>query len=223
MSQQQMQQKAGQAKEQSQAFSVTIYNTSLEIFDAATSVVYFLVGAIYGAGSGLISLAYNPKVQGEVKEAVNGAKQDITDGAYDIKARWVAGSLRLYRYVMSVSCNVVLWARRVADSTGPALNDAKAKASDASKQAQSTASDLSKQGQAKANHVTKQAQGTASDLSKQGQDKASDFTKQAQGTAADLSRQGQGKANDVKNQAASQGKQVQGQFKQTAQANGVKY
>ncbi|KAL3143246.1 hypothetical protein ABBQ38_002097 [Trebouxia sp. C0009 RCD-2024] len=175
MSQQQLQQKAGQAKEKSQAFSMTVYNSSVEVFDAATSVIYYLVGAAYGISSALISVIYDPKVQGEVKEAVNGVKADVTDGAYDIKAR-------------------------VADSTGPAMNDAKAKASDTSKQAQGTASDLSKQGQAKANYVTKQAQGTASDFSKQGQNKA----------------------NDVKNQAVSAGKQAQGQLKQTAQANGVK-
>jgi len=175
MSQQQMQHKAGQAKEKSQAFSVTIYNSSVEVFDAATSVVYYLVGAAYGISSALISIVYDPKVQKEVKESVNGVKADVTDGAYDIKAR-------------------------VANSTGPALNDAKAKATDASKQAQGTASDLSKQGQNKANHATKQAQGTASDLSKQGQ----------------------GKATDVKNQAVSQGKQAQGQLKQTAQTNGMR-
>lgn len=67
---------------------------------------------------------------------------------------------------------------RVANSTGPAINDAKSK--------------------------------------------ASDFSKQAQGTASDLSKQGQSKATDVKKQAVSQGKQAQGQFKQTAQANGFK-
>jgi hypothetical protein len=35
-----------------------------------------------------------------------------------------------------------------------------------------------------------------------------------------LSKQAQGKAADLKNQAVSQGKQAQGQAKQTAQANG---
>lgn len=87
MSQQQVQHKANQAKQQSQAFSLTIYRSSVEIFDAATSVVYYVVGALYGVGAGLISLAYNPKVQREVKEAAKDAKADITDGAYDIKAR----------------------------------------------------------------------------------------------------------------------------------------
>ena len=87
MSQQQMRHKADEAKQQSQAFSLTIYRSSVEILDAATSVVYYLAGAMYGVSTGLISLAYNPKVQREVKEAANDAKADITDGAYDIKAR----------------------------------------------------------------------------------------------------------------------------------------
>ena len=65
---------------------MTIYNSSVEIFDAATSVVYYLVGAAYGISSALISVVYDPKVQGEVKEAVNRVKSDVTDGAYDIKA-----------------------------------------------------------------------------------------------------------------------------------------
>lgn len=175
MSQQQMQQKADQAKQQSQAFSVTIYRSSVECFDAATSVVYYVVGALTGVTTGLINLAYNPKVQREVKEAVNGAKADLKDGAYDIKAK-------------------------SAESTGPVMKDAKAKASDASKHAQGAASDLSKQGQAKANGMSKQAQSTASDLTKQGQNTAS----------------------DMKNQATTQAKQAQGQVKQTAHANGIK-
>lgn len=87
MSQQQLQQKADQAKEQSQAFSKTIYNSSIEVFDATTSIVYYLAGAAYGVVSALIGFAHNPKVQGEVKEAVNGVKADVNDGAYDIKAR----------------------------------------------------------------------------------------------------------------------------------------
>lgn len=87
MSQQQMQHKADHAKQQSQAFSLTIYKSSIEIFDAATSVVYYVVGALSGVTTGLINLAYNPKVQREVKEAVNGAKADLKDGAYDIKAK----------------------------------------------------------------------------------------------------------------------------------------
>ena len=90
MSQHQLQQKADQTKEQSQAVTKTIYNTSVEVFDATTSVVYYLVGAAYGVASALIGIVYNPKVQKEVKEAVNGAKGDLTDGAYDIKARSAA-------------------------------------------------------------------------------------------------------------------------------------
>lgn len=87
MSQQQVQHKADQAKQQSQAFSLTIYRSSVEVLDAATSVVYYVVGALYGVSTGLASLAYNPKVQREVKEAAKDAKADFTDGAYDIKAR----------------------------------------------------------------------------------------------------------------------------------------
>ena len=44
----------------------------------------------------------------------------------------------------------------------------------------------------------------------------------AEGYANDISKQAQGKAADVKKQAVSQGKQAQGQVKQTAQANGFK-
>lgn len=173
MSQQQMQQKANQAKEQSQAFSKTIINSTFEVFDAATSVLYYLLGAAYGVFAAILGVVKDPKLQNEAKEAVNGAADNLTDGAYDIKSR-------------------------VKKNAGPAINDAKAKASD----------------------FSKQAQGTANDFSKQAQGTANDFSRNAQGTANDVSRNAQGKAADVKNQAVSQGKQAQGQAKQTARANG---
>lgn len=92
MSQQQLQQKADQAKEQSQAFSKTIYNSSVEVFDATASVVYYLAGAAYGVVSALIGVVYDPKVQEDAKKTVSGAKTDAVDGAYDIKARSVPES-----------------------------------------------------------------------------------------------------------------------------------
>ena len=52
--------------------------------------------------------------------------------------------------------------------------------------------------------------------------RASGASKQAQGFASDVSKQAQAKAGDLKKQAVSQGQQAQGQFKQTAQANGIK-
>lgn len=88
MSQQQFQQKADQAKEQSQAFSKTIINSSFEIFDAFTSVLYYLVGAVYGVFAAVLGGVKDPKLQREAKEAVNGAADQLTDGAYDIKSRY---------------------------------------------------------------------------------------------------------------------------------------
>jgi len=100
MSQQQMQQKANQAKEQSQAFSKTIINSTFEVFDAATSVVYYLVGAAYGVLAAILGVVKDPKLQNEAKEAVNGAADNFTDGAYDIKSRYESGYASL-----SVFCN----------------------------------------------------------------------------------------------------------------------
>ena len=88
MSQQQMQQKANQAKEQSQAFSKTIINSTFEVFDAATSVLYYLIGAAYGVFAAVLGVFKDPKLQNEAKEAVNGAADNIADGAYDIKSRY---------------------------------------------------------------------------------------------------------------------------------------
>ena len=87
MSQQQLQQKADQAKQKSQAFSTTIYSTSFEVVDAATAVLYYIVGASYGVFLGALSLFNDPKLKKEAKETVNGLKDDLQDGAYDIKAR----------------------------------------------------------------------------------------------------------------------------------------
>ena len=87
MSQQQVQQKADQAKQQSQAFSKTIYNTSYELLNAATSVLYYVLGASYGLFLGTIRLFNDPQLKKEVNETVNGVKDDLADGAYDIKAR----------------------------------------------------------------------------------------------------------------------------------------
>lgn len=204
MSQQQFQQKADQAKEQSQAFSKTVINSSFEIFDAITSVLYYLVGAAYGVFAAVLGGVKDPKLQREAKEAVNGAADQLSDGAYDIKSRY---SLTRPHLLMSGRLDVVhtddnpsRWYCRVQRNAGPAINDAKARASD----------------------LSKQAQGAASDFSKNAQGTANDYSKNAQGYANDFSKQAQGKATDVKKQAVSQGKQVQGQAKQTAQANGFK-
>ena len=85
---------------------------------------------------------------------------------------------RQHNAQVSLSYELLLPHRRVANSAGPAIDDAKARASGAARQAQGFASDVSKQGQAK--------------------------------------------ASDLKKQANSQAQQAQGQFKQTAQANGIK-
>ncbi len=87
MSQQQVQQKTDQVKEQSQAFTKTIINSSVEVFDASTSIVYYLLGAAYGVLAAILGLAQNPKLQKEAKQAVNGAAENLSDGAYDIKSR----------------------------------------------------------------------------------------------------------------------------------------
>lgn len=89
MSQAQVQQRADAAKESSQAFAVTIYKSSLEVVDASISISYYLAGIAYGLFSGLVSTVQNKKVQADTKEFVNGVKEDLLDGAYDIKARCV--------------------------------------------------------------------------------------------------------------------------------------
>ena len=89
MSQAQVQRRTNEAKAKSQDFAVTIYNSSLSLMDAAISITYYLAGTAYGLFSGLIGAAQNKGVQADVKEAVNGAKQDLLDGAYDLKARYV--------------------------------------------------------------------------------------------------------------------------------------
>lgn len=87
MSQQQMEQKADKAKQQSKAFGKTVYSSSVEVFDAVTSVLYYIVGAAYGAFAALVGLFQDPKVQREAKQIASDAKDGLTDGAYDIKAR----------------------------------------------------------------------------------------------------------------------------------------
>lgn len=89
MSQAQVQRRTDEAKEKSQAFAVTIYQSSLEVIDAAINITYYLAGTAYGLFSGMLGAAQNKEVQADIKEAVNGAKQDLLDGAYDLKARYV--------------------------------------------------------------------------------------------------------------------------------------
>ena len=89
MSQAQVQRRTDEAKEKSQDFLVTIYKSSLEVMDTAISITYYLAGTAYGLFSGLIGAAQNKEVQADIKEAVNGAKHDLLDGAYDLKARYV--------------------------------------------------------------------------------------------------------------------------------------
>ena len=59
----------------------------IELVDAAIAVLYYVLGASYGVMLGGFSLFSDPKLKKEAKETVNGVKDDLQDGAYDIKAR----------------------------------------------------------------------------------------------------------------------------------------
>lgn len=98
MSQAQAQQKAEQAKEKSTAFGMTVYKSAFEVVDASINVSYYLAGVAYGIFFGLLGTVQNKQVQEEFKGSLNGAKQNLLDGAYDIKARCVM--------IMLVPCRV---------------------------------------------------------------------------------------------------------------------
>lgn len=216
MSQSRAQQRSGQAKEKSQEFADTIYGTTVEVFDASISIAYYLFGIVYGLFFGFVRMFQNKKVQADIKQSLNGAKESLLDakdglleGAYDLKSRYeyCLHRLNLARIFRRLDLDLVF---RVNNASQSAVDDAQPKVD----QAKSKVQAKTDQAQGKAADVKSQAENRAG----QAQGKAADYKSQAENKAG----QAQGKAADVKNQAVHQGKQAQDQVKQTAQANGIK-